>query len=146
MIEEFLKAKGRVVIETRDSVTGELKDRREFDNLVVDVGKAFIASRMVGTPAAMSHMAVGTSATAPAANNTALGAELARAALASSTSAGAVITYQAQFAAGVGTGALTEAGLFNASSAGTMLARVAFATVNKGANDVTTITWTVTIS
>ena len=50
------------------------------------------------------------------------------------------------FGAGVGTGALTEAGIFNASSGGTMLCRTEFDVVNKGSADTMTITWTVTVS
>jgi hypothetical protein len=149
-INEFVKATGRVTIETRDATTGEITGLREIDNLVVDIGKSFIASRMAGvTKNVMSHMAVGTGAVAPAAGNTQLGGELARTALqtAGGSVAGAVVTYVAQFGAGVGTGAITEAGLFNASglNAGDMLARVSFGVVTKGANDITTITWTVTI-
>jgi hypothetical protein len=149
-INEFLSAKGRVVIETRDATTGELKERREVDNLVVTVGKEFIASRLASdSEAVMSHMAVGTTGTAPAAGNTQLLAEAARVALnvAGGAVAGAVVTFTASFGAGVGTGTLQEAGIFNAAglNAGDMLARVAFGVVTKGANDVTTITWTVTI-
>jgi hypothetical protein len=149
-INDTLKAVGHVTVETRDATTGELKCRREVNNLVVTLGKAFIASRMAGAASAvMSHIAVGTSNVAPVAGDNQLGAELARAALdvAGGSVAGAVVTYQATLGAGVGTGALQEAGLFNAAglNAGTMIARVVFGVVTKGANDVTTITWTVTI-
>ena len=47
---------------------------------------------------------------------------------------------------GPGTGAITEAGLFDAASGGDMLARTVFSVVNKGASDSITITWTITIS
>jgi hypothetical protein len=149
-MNEFVSAKGHVVVETRDATTGELKERREVNNLVVTVGKNWIASRMQGTAKAVkSHMAVGTDGTAPAAGNTTLTAELARVALtqAGGSVAGAVVTYQASFPAGVGTGALQEAGLFNSAAlnGGDMAARVTFGLVTKGANDVTTITWTITI-
>ena len=56
------------------------------------------------------------------------------------------IVYVDTFAAGTGTGAITEAGIFNASSGGTMLCRTVFSVVNKGASDAMTITWTVTVS
>lgn len=119
---------------------------REIDNLVVTAGKGFVASRMIGTtPAVMSHMAVGTGATAPAAGDTTLQTELNRQALGTPSVAGAVVSYSATFAAGQGTGALTEAGIFNAASAGTMLCRTTFAAVNKGASDAITINWTVTV-
>jgi hypothetical protein len=47
---------------------------------------------------------------------------------------------------GVGTGAISEAGIFNASSGGTMLCRTVFPVVNKQASDTIAITWTITIS
>lgn len=122
-------------------------------------------------PAQMSHMALGGNATVgaavskttPAASDTALTtggspalSELARIAL---TTAGgsfpqgytgglpntSVITYAATFAAGTGTGALVEAGIFNASSAGTMLCKTSFDVVNKQVNDTIAITWTINI-
>lgn len=143
---EQLKASGslRVVITGKD---GQVKEEHDFKNLVVNVGKTFVASRMVGTGAnVMSHMAIGASGTAAAAGDTALGSELGRVALASATSASNVVTYTATFPAGTGTGAVVEAGLFNAASAGTMLCRTVFAVVNKGADDAMSVTWTVTIS
>lgn len=143
---EDLKAVGTLKIVLQDE-SGQIKDTREIPNLVVTVGKTFIASRMVGTASAiMSHMAVGSSSTAPAAGDTVLGSELGRVALTSGTSSGAVATYVATFGTGVGTGAIVEAGIFNAASAGTLLCHTTFAVVNKGANDTMTITWTVTIS
>ena len=146
LTQEQLKVTGRLKIDVFNP-DGTLKESREIDNLVVTVGKTFIASRMVGTSATvMSHMAVGTDSTAPAAGNTTLGAEVARVALTSGTSSGAVATFVATFGAGTGTGALTEAGILNASSLGTLLCRTTFAVVNKGASDAMTITWTVTIS
>jgi len=143
---ENLKASGslRVVVTGAD---GKVKEEHQFKNLVVTVGKNFVASRMVGTASAvMSHMAVGSNNTAAAANDTALGAELGRVALATSTATTNVVTYTATFPAGTGTGAIVEAGIFNASSAGTMLCRTVFAVVNKGVDDALSITWTITIS
>lgn len=147
--EEFLKAKGRLVLELRDA-DGLLKQLVEVDNLVVTVGKNTIADRMKQTPAMghMTHMEVGTNNTAAAAGDTALGAAVAssRTALTSTTVTNNQIAYVCTFGAGVGTGALTEAGLFSASSGGNMLARTTFSTINKAAGDSLTITWTVTIS
>jgi hypothetical protein len=126
---------------------GAVKQREDINNLVVTVGKTFVASRMVGTSSAiMSHMAVGSSGTAAAAGDTALGTELGRVTITSGTNAANVVTYTATFGAGVGTGALVEAGLFNAGGGGTLLARVTYSVVNKAAGDSLTITWTVTAS
>ena len=149
MLNENLKVTGAVSIKLTDE-HGAVVDSREIPNLVVSAGRTFIAASMLKTtsnsPAAMTHMAAGTNSTAAAAPDTALGAEVGRVALTSSTSSGNVVTYTATFPAGTGTGALTEAGIFNASSAGTMLCRTVFSVVNKGASDALTITWTITVS
>ena len=141
MLQDDFKMIGRLSIAVNDKVV------QEIPNLVVTDGKEFVASRMKdATTTAMSHMAVGTGSTAAAAGDSALGSEADRNALTSTTVSGADITYVATFAAGEGTGALTEAGLFNASSSGDMLCRTVFPVVNKGQNDQMSVTWTVTVS
>lgn len=144
--QEYIKASGKLQIVLTDK-DGNIKEQRDISNLVVTVGKNFIASRMVGaTASVMSHMAVGSGTTAAAVGDTALGSELGRVALSSNTATDNVVTQTATFPAGTGTGAITEAGVFNAASAGTMLCRTVFAVVNKGVNDAMSITWTVTVS
>lgn len=144
--QENLKIAGKLNITVRDEA-GVVKDTREIDNLVVTAGLTYIASRMKdATATAMSHMAVGTGAVAAAAGNTTLDAESARVALTSTTPGATNIVYSASFGAGVGTAALTEAGIFNAASTGTMLCRTTFSVINKAANDTMTITWTVTLA
>lgn len=146
MIQDQLKVKGDLIVKLFDK-NGQVKEERVIPNLVVTTGKGFIASRMVGTSAnVMSHMAIGASSTAPAAGDTALGSELGRVALTSGTASGAVTTYVATFPAGTGTGAVVEAGIFNAASSGTMLCRTTFSVVNKGADDAMSITWAITVS
>lgn len=145
MIQDNLKVTGALKVQIFDK-TGALKEERELKNLVVTTGKTFIAARMVGTPTAMSNMAVGSGSTAASASDTALGAELGRVALTSATSATTVVTYVATFGAGVGTGSVTEAGIFNASSSGTMLCRTVFSVINKGADDAMSVTWQITVS
>jgi hypothetical protein len=145
MFAEQIKVTGQVSIVITDK-NGQIKDQREIKNLVVTTGKEFIAARMVGTPTAMSHMALGSNNTAAANGDTALGGELGRVALASASATGAVVTYTATFPAGTATGAVVEAGVFNASSSGTMLCRTVFAVVNKGADDAMSVTWAITVS
>jgi hypothetical protein len=145
MIQETIKAKGELSIKLFGP-DGKLKAEQNVPNLVVTTGKTFIAARMVGTPTAMSHMAIGSGTTDPAVGDTALQTELGRVALTSSASSGAVVTYVASFGAGTGTGAVTEAGILNASSGGTLLCRTEFSVVNKGADDSMSITWTITVS
>jgi len=141
MINDGLKLKGKLSIALNDEVV------QEVDNLVVTAGKGYVASRMKDASAtAMSHMAIGSGTTNPAASDTALETQLGRVALTSTTVSSAVVTYVATFAAGTGTGAVTEAGILTASSGGTMLCRTVFSVVNKGSADSMTITWTVTVS
>jgi hypothetical protein len=145
MIQESIKAKGELQIKLFGP-DGKLKAEQNVSNLVVTTGKTFIAARMVGTPTAMSHMAIGSGTTDPVVGDTALETELGRVALTSSASSGAVVTYIASFGAGTGTGAVTEAGILNADTGGTLLCRTEFAVLNKGADDSMSITWTITVS
>ena len=141
-----VKLTGMLTINRFDS-TGTLVETVEHKNLVVTTGKNFIASRMKDTTsAAMSHMAVGTGTTAVAVTDTALNTQTAIVTLTSTTATDNTVTYTATFGAGVGTGALTEAGIFNAASAGAMLCRTVFPVINKQAADSISITWVVTIS
>ena len=144
--KEELKVTGGLKVEVKDK-DGNVKDSRELKNLVVTAGLGYIASRMKeATATAMSHMAIGTDNTAAAAGDTTLGSEAARQALTSTTVSSNTVEYVASFAAGTGTGAITEAGVLNNSSGGTLLCRTVFSVVNKGASDSMTITWTITIS
>ena len=140
------KATGKLTVEIKDK-DGNIKDTRQLTNLVVSDGLDFIASRMKdATATAMSHMAIGTGNTAAASGDSSLGTEAARQALTSRTVNNNAVSYVASFAAGTGTGAITEAGILNAGSGGTLLCRTVFSVVNKGASDSMTITWTITIS
>jgi hypothetical protein len=147
MFENNLSVKGRLSVVLRDA-DGNVKQSQDIPNLVVSSGLAFIASRMKDTTdAAMSHMAVGSGSTAAAAGDTALETQIgSRVSLTSTTVTANATAYVATFAAGTGTGAITEAGIFNASSAGTMLCRTVFSVVNKGADDTLQITWTITLN
>ena len=140
-VNDDLKLKGKLTIALNDEVV------QEVDNLVVTAGKGYVASRIKDASAtAMSHMAIGSGTTNPAASDTAPETQLGRVSLTSTSVSGAVVTYVATFAAGTGTGAVTEAGILNASSSGTLLCRTEFSVVNKGSADSMTITWTVTVS
>lgn len=147
---EKLGLSGRLTIVLKDAA-GNTKEVRRVKNLVVNTGLGFITSRMVGTTdAVMSHMGLGSDTTAAAAGDTDLGSLLGtRKALDSATRSGPnneSIIYVATFDPGEGTGAVTEAGIFNASTAGTMLCRTVFPVVNKQAADTLQITWTLTLS
>lgn len=147
---ENLGLSGRLTIVLKGP-DGEVKDTRDIKNLIVNTGLGYITGRMLGTtPGVMSHMALGSGTTAAAAGDTDLGSLLgSRKALDSSTQSGSndeSIIYVTTFDPGEGTGAVTEAGIFNTSTAGVMLCRTVFPVVNKQAGDTLQITWTVTLS
>ncbi len=147
MINDDLKLRGDVAIVLKDK-DGKVKDSREINNLVVSAGLTYICSRMADASAGvMSHMALGSGTTAAAAGDTDLESILgSREALDSTTASSNTITYVSSFEAGEGTGAVTEAGIFNAATSGTMLCHVIFPVVNKQADDTMSVTWTITLT
>lgn len=146
---ENLKIRGDLNIKLFDASGIETLDRTE-KNLVVTAGLTFILSRMAGTSkGVMSHMGLGTSSTAAAAGQTDLVALTgSRVSLDSTTPSTSTITYVATFGAGISTGAITEAGVFNSGTAATgdMLCRTVFPVVNKQSGDTMVITWTITLT
>jgi len=150
MINEQIKLTGELQIVLRDS-NGNIKEQKTVPNLVVTTGKVVIASRLTGnTTGVMTHMALGTSTISPVAADTTLGTEIVNSRVALTVPGGGatanVVTFSSIFGPGVGTGALTEAGIFNDSLAGSMLCRTVFSVVNKDVGDTLTINWAVTIS
>lgn len=130
---------------------GELKNHEVIDNLVVKAGREHIID-LLGhqVQAAMSHMAIGEGIIDKDPEDTALGSELHRNTFTSKTpGTGAEankITYIADFAPGEGTGAVTEAGIFNSAAAGNMLCRTVFAVKNKESGDNIRHIWILTVS
>lgn len=150
MKNEKIKVTGNVEITLRGS-DGKIKDRTEIKNLVVTVGRQHIANQLASkSQAQMSHMAIGQGTTTQVIGDTALESEISRKVFNSlSQGSGAdanKIIYLTDWAAGEGTGAITEAGIFNAAASGTMLCRTTFPVKNKGAGDSLSLTWTLTIS
>lgn len=144
---ECMSLVGELNVEVRDE-NGNIKQQYKKKNLITTAGFQLIADALGNSgsrPAVISYIAVGTNTTAAAIGDTALGTEAARVA-ASYSYAAKVITFTATFNPGTGTGALTEAGIFNASSAGTMLNHVVFSVINKGSLDTMTVTFTITLS
>ena len=140
MINDNLKLTGALTIAINDTIV------QKTENLVVTAGKEWVADRMNDANTVMSHMAIGTGTANALAGDTTLGTELDRNALSSTTVTANAVAYVATWAATDGTGAITEAGIFDAATGGDMLARTKFNVVNKGADDSMTITWTVTVS
>ncbi len=145
MFTESIAVKGNLNVVLYDQ-NSKIKDKRDVKNLVVAVGKNYIADRMIANVTnVMSHMAIGSGNVNPVTSDTAMNTEVTRVALDSSTLTNNTITYVSTYGAGVGTGTIAEAGIFNDSSGGIMLCRTRFNEVNKGASDVIVITWNITV-
>jgi hypothetical protein len=132
---------------------GELVEER--DNIVTTVGKNSIASLFNSTNAGNSlvtHMGFGTSTTAVAAGDTALGTELsaggyARVAVTRSNPSANVIQYVATLTGVTSNPTIQEAGLFSAVTGGTLFAHQLTGAVNLAtSSDSLQITWQVTFS
>jgi len=118
----------------------------EIPNLVTTAGKNWVAGMLNDVGTKVGYMGLGTGTGAAALADTSLGTEVDRNAVTSSTVTNNTIVHSATWAAGDATGAITEAGLFDASSNGTLFARTVFSVVNKGASDSLSVTWTISIS
>lgn len=124
---------------------GALKDERRIHNLICAAGKNKLLAVSGGSAlTAFTYIAIGTGTTAAAIGDTTLQTESARSASQTPTNPSAsVFQVQYTFPAGTGTGAITEAGLLDASSGGNLLAHQVFAAINKGAADTLTLVWSV---
>ncbi|HEX6562400.1 MAG TPA: hypothetical protein VF016_10290 [Nitrososphaera sp.] len=157
---EGLGLRGNVDMVLYDQ-SGNVKDERHIDNLIVNAGIEGVASRIAphdgsvnpGTP--YNYIALGTSNTPVDASQIALSAELTTGANYAriqdstalySTASGNKLILSVTFGPGQGTGTLRESGIFNSSTGGNMLARQTFADIQKAASDTLTVTWTITLS
>lgn len=121
MLKDGIKLTGRLLIQ-KFNVNKELVYSTEVPNLIVTAGKEFVASRIVGaTLDAMGYMAIGDDASTSALAQTTLVNELARVATTSATASGVNVTFTGTFGAGVGTGSIVEAGIFNADDSSVLV-------------------------
>jgi hypothetical protein len=132
---------------------GFWSNKFSVSNLITNAGRGLISGRIngSGSPAAATYIAVGTGATAAAAGDTTLQTELAASGLSRVAGTASLVTTTvtndtAQVTTTftvTGSQAVTEAGLLNASSAGTLLCRQVFSAVNVVNGDSLQITWKV---
>lgn len=149
-MKDTIKLRGSMEIVLCNAEGKELK-RIKQDNTVVTAGRAWvlkqIASGHMNTAQAISHIAVGTSTTAPTTADTTLGIENARKSCTFNTSGLTSSTpyWRAEvvFNTDEANTTLGEAGLFNSSSGGTMLSRLTFSTINKTTSNTLNISYTI---
>lgn len=151
---EGLSIRGFYKIKAVNEVTGEIVSYQEGENLVVNAGLNGIRDLITadisgGVTDEISHGALGTGTVAAAAGNTALGTETFRTDAAGAANGTGVVDFTYTMATNqpnTNTHALTELGLFNSSSGGTMFARSVFAVINKTSQVSVNVTHTLTIS
>jgi hypothetical protein len=118
-----LTLRGRWRVRYRDPATGRTWAGGRYENVACLNGKSYLAAwlNLENPPLSGSNIygAVGTSATPPSGGDSALGSELARVVLATSSRLGNVVTMDFFFGSGQGNGALAEAGLFLGATGGT---------------------------
>ena len=144
MQDDFKEIVGHIHVIVKDK-DGNVKHEHEQENAITTAGKNGMADQLLASPSLgkPTHMAVGTGSP----SGTALGTEVDRNALTSKTRSTNVVTLVGDWAAGDGTGTLTEAGIFDASSAGNMWNSGTLSpSVPKGASDTLQITWTITFN
>jgi len=149
-VSETLKLTGYINIKLYDS-EGVLKQEVDKQNLVVTIGKQYLASWLTAATQStefMSYIGLGTGMTAPTIGDTNLQTPLPTRVQGTLTTPGSTNIWQnvASFGPGVDTGAITEAGLFSTLTLGTMFARQVFGVVNKGSGDTLVLTWMVTLN
>lgn len=140
-MKSMLKFRGDVYVELNGLMV------RYQRNLVVNAGLNLALNCIFGTQSKITHMALGSSATAPDPGQTALISQLGdrRAFDDNPEIVDNVTTAIATFPAGEATGVVTEVGLFTASTGGTMFSRVLFdAPIPKQAGDELRVTWVIT--
>lgn len=140
----------------RNSLFGSWVDEMTISNLVVSAGKAGVASRIngAGSEAVFASIGQGVGVTGAAAGDTALGTEKDASngsstvhVIAAATASRVTTTVTNDTAQLVGTVselatmAITESGVFNATTAGTMLCRQTFSAINVISSDLIQFTW-----
>lgn len=145
MFRSGIKVKGKVNIKVLDS-GNNIVEERNIDNLVVTVGKNYIASRIYDDSTdAMSHMAIGSSQTVQTLNDTTLMQEIVRSAFYSVTVTNENVEYVATFAPGATSRSISEAGILNAASAGTLLCRTTFPPITQSTSQTIAISWVLSV-
>lgn len=149
----WLLKRGLVSPNLTSALFGHLTEKMVISNLITTAGVAGIAARIngSGSPAAYTYIGLGTGTTAAADANTQLEAEITTSGGARANSTASVVTTDTAgdtaqlvntfaFTTG-GSFAITESGVLNAASTGTLLARQVFSAINVASGDSLQVTW-----
>lgn len=155
LINKGLLSANSEMIKNTPFLFGNWRNKMVIANLITNTGKAGVASRIngAGSEAAFTYIAIGTGATAAAATDATLQAEITTLGgqRASATPTRTTTTVANDTARNVvlftftGSFAITEAGELNASSGGVLLNRQVFTAVNVVSSDSLQITIDVSV-
>lgn len=156
-LKQGTSLKGFIKIEHFDP-EGKLIECVETPNALTNAGFTEVAglfcSDQSASYTAFDYIAVGTGTTAATATDTQLETEETENSLGRSSSTGTLVTVNVandtcqlvhSFSV-TGSVAVTESGVFNAASTGTMLCRQTFSAINVSSGDTLQITWKVTVA
>lgn len=132
---------------------GQIVEERFNYNTVTAAGKALAAGRLLldldGTTTGCDYIAIGTGTTAPATSQTALVGEKYRNACTGSTVTTTVPNDTARLTCSIAitaTATMSEAGTFNHTSSGTMLARSTYSAISVNSGDTLNIGYDVSVA
>ena len=155
MIKDKVKLRGEFIIELKDK-KGKVKDKRYIRNTITNAGMAEVANLIAGvsSPVAFTYLALGIGTTAAAVTDTTLESEITDTGLARHSATASRVTTNvtndtAQLVytwTATGAKAVTECGMFNNASAGTLLGRQVFSAINTANSDQITVTYKIVVS
>lgn len=147
----YIELRGSLRIHLQD-LEGNLLEEKQINNVCVTAGRSWVLGQLETTnqvtSQVISYMAIGSSTVAPTTADTALNNEVTRIAIASFLTQALTAnppSWQAQatYATNQGNTTLAEAGLFNSSAGGTMLAHATFASFVKATSNTLNISWNI---
>ena len=153
MEEQLRQMRGCIEVAMYNAKTGEeiWRDTKKF-NAIAIAGRRWNLDHMLSgqgaTSQVLSDMGIGTDTTAPTTGDTALGSEFFRKAVGTWDTSGLTadppwFRANVQFNTDEGNTTLAEAGLFNSSLLGTMMAHATYATTDKTTDNTFGITYTI---
>ena len=151
-VHDVIQMRGCIELALRNAFTGEIIQKQTINNVIVTAGRRWVLQQInsqdIATAQSIGYMGVGTGTTAPATSDSALGSETTRKAIGTFTTSNLTSNPPSwlavmSLATNEGNTTLGEVALFNSSSAGTVLGRATFTTVNKTTSNTLTLSYTV---
>lgn len=141
-----LKMRGIATIREINPKTGTVISEEKKQNIVTDAGAEAVVDYLADNAVdAFEFMAIGSGTTSVDESDTALEDEEDRSGAITPSTSGKTITWEHTFSSGAGKSAITEMGMLNASSNGTLFNHLTFTAKDNENNDLN-ITYDLTVS